>query len=67
MKRQRTPQPQELGGPREVRESSGGADDEMLAVAHDQPQDEFDGQLGPDELPNASEVMMNQEAKRHRG
>jgi hypothetical protein len=52
---------------REVRTSSGGADDEMRAIAHDQPQDELDGQLGPDELPTAAEVMMNHEAKRHRG
>ena len=27
--------------------------------------DEFDGQLGPDELPDADEVAMNQEAKLH--
>jgi hypothetical protein len=66
MKRQRTPQPQDFGT-REVRASSGGGDDEMRAVAHDHPQDEFDGQLGPDELPSASEVVMNHEAKRHRG
>jgi hypothetical protein len=36
------------------------------AVSHDtEKNDDLDGQLGPDELPDAAEVAMNLEAKRH--
>jgi hypothetical protein len=36
------------------------------AVSHDaERDDELDGQLGPDELPDPAEVAMNLEAKRH--
>jgi hypothetical protein len=31
----------------------------------DQPLDDLEGQLGPDELPDAVEVAMNRQAKRH--
>lgn len=65
MKRQPTPQPPDDDS-RDVRTASGGAEDEMDAIAHDAPT-ELEGQLGPDELPDASEVVMNREAKRHRG
>jgi hypothetical protein len=65
MKRERTPQPQE-SRTRELRASSPNAEDESRAVAND-VRDELDGQLGPDELPDPSEVVMNREAKLHRG
>ena len=66
MKRQRTPQPS-IQDSSEVRTSFGGADDEAPAIAHDASRDDLEGQLGPDELPDASEVVMNREAKQHRG
>jgi hypothetical protein len=66
MKRQRTPQPP-TKDPRAVRKQAGGADEETPAIAHDASSDDLEGQLGPDELPDASEVVMNREAKRHRG
>lgn len=39
-------------------------DQEQLLRAAGEPE-ELDGQLGPDELPDADEVAMNLEAKRH--
>lgn len=36
-------------------------------MADDSPRGDLDGQLGPDELPDAAEVVMNSEVKRHRG
>lgn len=66
MKRERTPQPVESRA-REVRVSSR-PDDDIAAVAHDAALDgDLDGQLGPDEMPDADEVVMNREAKLHRG
>ena len=65
MKRERTPQP-EKSRTREIRKSSPDAPEESRVVAHDS-RDELEGQLGPDELPDATEVVMNREAKRHRG
>ena len=65
MKRDRTPQPQ-TSRARELRASSPTAQDEMRAVAND-ARDDLEGQLGPDELPDATEVVMNREAKLHRG
>jgi hypothetical protein len=65
MKRQRTRQQEQKS--RDIRASSAGARNERrTAVAHDSSRDDLDGQLGPDELPDASEVAMNSEAKRHR-
>ena len=66
MKRERTPQ-LEKSRPRDVRASSR-PDDEIAAVAHDSAMEvDLDGQLGPDEMPDGDEVVMNREAKRHRG
>lgn len=39
-------------------------DDRKLHARRDRA-DDLDGQLGPDELPDAAEVAMNLEAKRH--
>ena len=65
MKRERTPQPEQSRA-REIRASSAAAPEDTRGVAND-ARDELDGQLGPDELPDASEVVMNREAKLHRG
>jgi hypothetical protein len=65
MKREHTSQPEEYR-PREIRASSSNAQDEERAIAHDS-RDDLEGQLGPDELPDGTEVMMNREAKLHRG
>ena len=66
MKRERTPQPEDPRA-RELRMSSQ-PDDEVAAVAHDSAMEgDLDGQLGPDEMPDADEVVMNREAKLHRG
>ena len=65
MKRERTPQP-EKSRARELRASSPDAQGETRAVANDM-RDELDGQLGPDELPDPTEVVLNREAKLHRG
>jgi hypothetical protein len=37
---------------------------ETMSAKAERPED-LDGQLGPDELPDAEEVAMNLEAKRH--
>jgi hypothetical protein len=66
MTRPRTPQHEAQPG-RELRASGPGARDEMPAVANDSSRDDLDGQLGPDELPDATEVLLNREAKQHRG
>jgi hypothetical protein len=64
MKRQRTRQHEQDS--RDIRASSPGARKERrTAVADDSSQDDVDGQLGPDELPDVSEIAMNSEAKRH--
>ena len=66
MKREHTPQP-EKSRTREVRASSR-PDDEIAAVAHDSSlEGDLDGQLGPDEMPDGEEEVMNREAKLHRG
>ena len=65
MKREHTSQPEE-SRPREIRASSSNAQDEKRAIAHDSRAD-LEGQLGPDELPDGTEVMLNREAKLHRG
>ena len=65
MKRERTPQPQE-SRTRDLRASSPNAQDETRAIAND-VRDDLEGQLGPDELPDATEVVLNREAKLHRG
>ena len=65
MKRERTSQLQKSRS-REHRASSSNAPAEMRAVANDM-RDDLDGQLGPDELPDGHEVVMNREAKLHRG
>jgi hypothetical protein len=65
MQRERTPQPEKARA-RELRASSREAEDDGRAVAND-ARDDLDGQLGPDEMPDASEVVMNREAKLHRG
>jgi hypothetical protein len=39
-------------------------DNETLRASAER-QDDLEGQLGPDELPDADEVAMNLEAKRH--
>jgi hypothetical protein len=44
-------------------DSSHRGDDRQRAKADQN--DDLDGQLGPDELPDADEVAMNLEAKRH--
>jgi hypothetical protein len=49
---------------RSVEQSVSSSADSMLASPMT-AEDEFDGQLGPDELPDPAEVVMNHEAKRH--
>lgn len=67
MQRKRTPQ-QQRHSSQSKRESSDEAHDwsQRTASPADQLSDETDGQLGPDELPDPSEVIMSREAKTRR-
>jgi hypothetical protein len=66
MQHKQLPEQEEHDG-RATREAAHGARDQLDAVANDSPRDDLDGQLGPDELPDAAEVLMSREAKLHRG
>ena len=67
----RNPNDQETGtevpGDTDAADIVGRTGEEMPEVAHDarRESEEAEGQLGPDELPDPTEVIMNHEAKLH--